>query len=116
MYVLRATYGPPNMKIDELYAESPLQTNYIVRVKFTESAKRLMQVGYELIEDPHGDIDPSKKHLTPDDVAGLLGIARSTVYKYLGNGKLPAEKDEAGKYRIPQSAVNQLKVMLLEQD
>ena len=107
MFVLKATYGPPDMGIDSLYSESPVQRNYLVEVEKVESAQRLMADGYELIEDPEGVIGSSRKPLSPEDVADLLSIAKSTVYKYMKNGKLRATKDAGtGKFTISQSSVS----------
>lgn len=84
-FVLRATLGPPNKMVNFLYSESPVQRDHIVRVNRIESAQRLMKVSYMLIEDIHGAIDKSKMPLTPKEAANFLGIAQSTVYKYIRN-------------------------------
>lgn len=105
-YVLKARYGPPDKVVNGLYRETPRQEGHVVRVKYIESAQRLMQIGYDLIEDPKGDIDPSKKPLTPSEAASALGIARPTVYKKINDGELEADQDENGRWRIPQSAVD----------
>lgn len=117
MFTLRATIGPPDVTIQELYREVPVQKDYLVKVKHPESAQRLMAIGYELVEDYNGQIDPSKQPLSPDDVANSLGIAKSTVYKYLSNGTLKGLKDESSvppRWKIPRAAVEEFKASLAE--
>lgn len=115
-FVLRATLGPPNKSINFLYSESPVQSAYIVRVNLIESAHRLMKVSYVLIEDAEGVIDKSKMPLTPKEAANFLGIAQSTVYKYIGNWedesdgpRLEAWKDGDACWKISRAAAESLK-------
>lgn len=117
-YVLKATLGPPNKAIQFLYSESPIQRDYLVKVRNIESARKLMKVSYQLVEDPHGNIDPSKMPLTPREAANFLGVAQSTIYKYITNWeqdregpKLEARKDDDG-WRISRAAAEVLKSQL----
>lgn len=112
-FVLRTEFGPPDLPINCLYDETPEQRNHLVEVKFKHSAERLMQEGYELIEDPEGVIDPTKARLTPEEVAELTGYARSTIYKYIDNEKLSAEKldtPDGPRYRISRVDAEELRL------
>lgn len=117
-FVLRATLGPPNKTVNFLYSESPIQRGHIVRVNNVESAARLMKVSYELIEDIEGIIDEGKMPLTPREAANFLGIAQSTVYKYIRNWEnesdgphLEARKD-SDEWKISRFAAEALKLEL----
>jgi excisionase family DNA binding protein len=112
MFTLKATYpGPPDLTINFLYSETPKQKDYIVVVRKIESAQRLMKVGYVLLEDTKGEIDKGKMPLSPKQAAGVLGTAQSTVYKYINNGRLAAEKVGDG-WRISRAAVETLRAEL----
>lgn len=117
-FVLKATLGPPNKTINFLYSETPMQENYLVRVKRPESALRLMKVSYVLVEDPTGQIDSGKMPLSPKEAADFIGIAQSTVYKYIKNWEdgseghqLEARKD-GDEWKISRAAAESLKQKL----
>jgi excisionase family DNA binding protein len=71
-------------------------------------------VGYVLVEDTEGQIDPSKMPLSPAQAAGILGTAQSTVYKYINNGRLVAEQSPDKKWKISRAMVESLKAELTE--
>jgi len=50
-----------------------------------------------------------EKLYTVDEAARILRVKRSTIYKYLWNGKIRAYK-LGGKWRIPQSELRKLLV------
>ncbi|KKM92213.1 hypothetical protein LCGC14_1220690 [marine sediment metagenome] len=112
-FVLRTEFGPPDIPINCLYDETPEQRNHLVEVKYQHSAERLMFEGYELVEDPEGVIDPTKARLNPEQVSELTGYARSTIYKYIDNGKLLAEKldtPDGPRYRISRIDAEALRI------
>jgi excisionase family DNA binding protein len=45
--------------------------------------------------------------LTPEEVAGILGVHRKTVHLWLRNGKLKGVKISYRAWRIPRSALEQ---------
>ena len=51
--------------------------------------------------------EPIKKYYRPDEVAAILRISRSTVYRLIEDGTLPAVQIGA-VYRIPVDAVDNL--------
>ena len=109
--VLRTEFWPPDTQIQYLYYETPVQRNHVVEVYYQSSAERLIMLGYELVEDPEGVIDPTRARLTPEEVAEFTGYARSTIYKYISNEKLPAEKIETPdgvRYRISRVDAQEL--------
>ncbi len=111
-FVLRTEFGPPDCTINSLYEETPEQRNHLVKVRLQQSAEHLMNEGYELIEDPEGVIDPTKARLTPEEVAEFTGFARSTIYKYIDNAKLQAEKldtPDGPRYRISRVDAEELR-------
>lgn len=48
---------------------------------------------------------PQKELLRPDEVAVYLNISRSTVYRWIEEGKLPAKKVGEKLIRIPRKAL-----------
>ena len=52
--------------------------------------------------------------LTTTEAAKLLGITRTTVYRYVRDGRLPAIKLPTGHTRIPREAVEKLRRQLGE--
>lgn len=111
-FVLRTQYGPPDFTIMELYDETPVQRNHLVAVLYESSARRLINQGYELIEDPDGVIDETRARLTPEEVSEITGYARSTIYKYIHNDTLAAEKLETAdgdRFRISRIDAEELR-------
>lgn len=48
----------------------------------------------------------TKEYLKAKEVAELLGVVRSTVYKYIREGEFPnTERDSSNQYLIPYSDV-----------
>ena len=58
-------------------------------------------------------MDKERRLLSPQEVADILGIARSTVWRWIRNGKLKCFKLSARNYRVPVEAIDEL---LLKED
>jgi excisionase family DNA binding protein len=52
------------------------------------------------------DIGMSKAFLTPEELAGVLGLGRSTVYRALESGELPGRK-VCGRWRTLRSQLDE---------
>jgi putative resolvase len=52
------------------------------------------------------------EHMTPSEVAELVGYTHPTVLRWIRSGKLRARRSPGGTYRVPRSEV----VLLLAHD
>jgi excisionase family DNA binding protein len=49
-----------------------------------------------------------RRDLTPHEVAETLGVARSTVSRWLTDGRLAGWRTAGGHWRVPESEVTRL--------
>jgi excisionase family DNA binding protein len=55
------------------------------------------------------------KYLTIGEVAGMLGISRGSIYRYIAEGRLPVKKEEFGDrilFKFLLEDIDQFKEML----
>jgi len=50
----------------------------------------------------------AEEMLTPREACRRLGIAYSTLWKWIKEGRISARRLETGRYRIPESEVRRL--------
>lgn len=53
------------------------------------------------------DLIPPKKFLRPDEVAGVLQLSRRTIYRMIGDHRMPAVRFGSGPWRIPRDRLIQ---------